>query len=173
MNQQERFYNVLRSFSNAMFISNGENGLHARPMTVAEVDHEADAVWFVTSMNNTAVEELKRDPDVSVAFQGQLKFASLTGYAEVMIDPDRVEKLWSEAWRIWFPEGKESSDLVLLKVQALHGEYWDMSGVEGVGFLYKAVRAYLEGNEMSVGKDINGRLSFINGDTSAETTASA
>ena len=32
-------------------------------------------------------------------------------------------------WRPWFPNGKESTDLCLIRVEPEIGEYWDQSGV--------------------------------------------
>lgn len=48
-----------------------------------------------------------------------------------------------EAYRPWFPEGKDTPDLVLLKVDTTWGEYWDsVSGEKTtMDFLKKMVGA--------------------------------
>merc|ERR1711879_1089472 len=59
------------------------------------------------------------------------------------IDKGGIEEIWKEAYRPWFPEGKDTPDLVLLKVDTTWGEYWDsVSGEKTtMDFLKKMVGA--------------------------------
>ena len=40
-------------------------------------------------------------------------------------DPAKVQSLWSEALRVWFPKGPEDPDITLIKVEVDTAEYWD------------------------------------------------
>ena len=39
-------------------------------------------------------------------------------------DPERIHRLWSPAWRLWFPAGPEDPDIALVDCRAAaHGEF--------------------------------------------------
>jgi hypothetical protein len=45
----------------------------------------------------------------------------------------------TEAYRPWFPEGRDTPDLVLLKVDTTWGEYWTSGQKTTLDFLKKMV----------------------------------
>jgi general stress protein 26 len=78
------------------------------------------------------------------------KFLSLCGNASVVKDKNKIDQLWSESWRIWFPEGKDSANLVLLKIEPIKGEYWDFSGImKKVMFAFEAGKALFTGEKLA------------------------
>lgn len=42
-----------------------------------------------------------------------------------MIDRERIESLWTEFARPWFPDGVDSFNLALLKLVPHRAEFWD------------------------------------------------
>lgn len=142
---KDHLYDLLSGFSTAMLVSHGgASGLHARPMAVAELKAGAET-YFATDRRSPKIAEIARDPNVLVTFQGRSEYASLAGTARVIEDRAVIERLWSEAWRVWFPGGKTDPNLVLLKVEPTSGEYWDNSGLEGLKYLFEGVKAVLQG----------------------------
>lgn len=143
--QEKRFHELLVGFENAMLVTRSTAGeLRARPMAVAQVESDND-LWFVTGTGSGKMDEIATDPHVCVTFQSSSQFASLSGQATMVRDPQKIDQLWKEAWKVWFPEGKRDPSLVLLRVEAQEGEYWDRSGVKGLKYLFQAGRAYLQG----------------------------
>lgn len=60
----------------------------------------------MTAFDSGKTAELFDEPEVAVAMQGNARVVSISGKAEVVIDrTDKVEELWSETWRPWFPGG--------------------------------------------------------------------
>lgn len=118
--------------------------LRARPMAVAQVEADND-LWFVTGTGSGKMDEIAADPHVCVTFQSSSQFLSLSGQATLVRDRQKIDQLWNEAWKVWFPEGKQDPSLALLRVEAHEGEYWDRSGVEGLKYLFQAGKAYLQG----------------------------
>lgn len=155
---REKFQDLLNGFSSAMLVTKRPDGaLRARPMNVAKVESDAD-LWFVTELDSGKIAEIATNPTVCVTFQGGKEYLSVTGEAQVVTDRSMVDELWNEAWRVWFPDGKESPDLSLLHVQASEGGYWDNSGLEGWTYLFKAGKAYLRGEKPEVGEDIHQKV---------------
>jgi general stress protein 26 len=119
-------------------------GLHARPMAIAELKPDTEA-YFATDRRSPKIAEISRDPNVLLTFQNASEYASLSGRAFVVTDRSTIERLWSNAWRVWFPGGKDDPNLVLLKVEPISGEYWDNSGIEGLKYVFEGLKAVLKG----------------------------
>ena len=119
---------LVGSIDYALFTTRGDDGapLHARPMAYRKVEDDGD-LWFFTKKSSRKVEELTADPQVLVSFADPKKqhFVSITGRAEVVADRPKVEALWNEIYRTWFPGGPKDDNVVLIRVRAEHAEYWD------------------------------------------------
>merc|ERR1711879_519621 len=115
---------LVKDFDNAMLITkNSSDQLRGRPMRIAKADVEQN-LWCITMQKNS-------------------EYISLSGNVHVSNDKGGIEEIWKEAYRPWFPEGKDTPDLVLLKVDTTWGEYWDsVSGEKTtMDFLKKMVGA--------------------------------
>lgn len=117
--------------------------LHARPMTVIEVD-DAGRLWFFTEIDSFKNIELDHDPRVTLFFKegdngGHLK---LDGTAAQVLDKATIHRLWSPKLRAWFTEGEDDPRVSLLRVDVSGGEYWDNrhgSAVAGIKMLFGAL----------------------------------
>jgi general stress protein 26 len=145
----ERFHSLVAGFKRALLVTRRGQRMHARPMAVAELIAGRDPV-FVTSLDSPKVGEIEADPQVLVTFQSDLQFATITGRAAILRDKARIDELWSEAWRVWFPKGKDDPALCLIRIAADEGEYWDASGVQGLKSLFRGASAYLKGTRPTV-----------------------
>ena len=145
MDNQRHLHELASAFRDAMLVSRGLDGrLHARPMALAEMQPDFDAI-FSTNLESPKIKEIETNPEVLVTFQSRSQFASFHGTASVVRDRAEIDRLWSESWRVWFPKGKDDPNLCLLKVSADRGEYWDTSGLEGIKFAIESVKARLAG----------------------------
>jgi general stress protein 26 len=144
-NDRKHLYDLLKDFDSAMLVTSAEDGsLRSRPMAIAGCDPNAP-LYFVTSVVSPKVKELERDPRVNIAMQGKTKYVSLSGVAHVVHDQTLIDRLWSEAWKVWFPKGKHDPAICLLAVEPHEAEYWDNAGAKGVRYLLQAVKAYANG----------------------------
>jgi general stress protein 26 len=144
---RERFHNLLTQFSHGMLVTRTPNAdLRARPLAVADIEDDDD-LWFVTSLGTGKVTEILKDPHVCITFQEGARYLSLTGRAVVVCDAERLKQVWKERWRTWFPEGPRDPQVVLLRINAEAGEFWDRGGLAGIRYLFRAGRDYLAGRE--------------------------
>jgi general stress protein 26 len=121
---------IVKALDICMLTTVDERGdLHSRPMSNnRDVEFDGD-LWFFTYGSSHKVDEVGRVPKVNASFadiENQL-YVSLTGRAEVVRDRAQIEELWKPELRAWFPEGKETPDIALLKVTVERAEYWDGS----------------------------------------------
>jgi general stress protein 26 len=147
-NPQKHLYDLLKDFSNAMLVSNDQSGrMHARPMAIADLKPDADA-YFATSIQSPKAGEIQNFPEVLISFQSATQFASISGTATLVKDRELIDRLWSEEWRAWFPGGKDDPDLVLIRVDAREGEFWDNSGLNGLSYAFEGLKAILKGEKL-------------------------
>jgi general stress protein 26 len=158
MDTQKHLYDLIKDFNTAMLVTHGANGgMHGRPMRVAQLQAGADA-YFATSIDSPKAKEIEADPRVLVLFQSTAKFAAVEGKATIVRDRALIEKLWVKEWSVWFPGGKDDPSLVLLKVDASSGEYWDNSGLQGLQYLFKGLKAILMKEKPEVDEKVHAKV---------------
>jgi general stress protein 26 len=143
-NKHKHLEELLEGFDTAMLITRHGDQQHARPMAVAAVDGPT-VVWFATTDDSPKAEEIRLDSFAVVTAQSDHKFVALTGRAELVNDRKKIDEFWSEAWRVWFPRGKDDPTLCLIRVTVDDAEYWDYSGTKGVTYAFEAAKAYVKG----------------------------
>jgi general stress protein 26 len=100
--------------------------LRSRPMQTQDFEFNGD-LWFFTSSKTHKTEEIESDNRVNVAYASPATntYVSVSGTAEIVKDKAKIDEYWNDILKAWFPEGKDSPDLVLLKVSVEQAEYWD------------------------------------------------
>lgn len=160
MDTYKKLVDLLHDFDTAMLVTRSNDGsLEARPMGVAQVEDDG-LLWFVTDRMSGKIADLKQDSQVAITMQSSGKFVSLSGVAAAIDDRVTLNELWRETWKIWFPDGKSSESIILIRIQPTHGEYWDNSGLEGLTYLLKAGTAYLQGKQPETDASINAKVSL-------------
>ncbi len=120
----------------------GTGAMHARPMAFRTNDFDGH-LWFFTKKDSRKVREISANPETLLCFADpkNQNYVSVTGKTDVIADRAKVKELWTEIYRTWFPNGPEDPNIVLLRVEIEHAEYWDTPSsvmVHAYGYL-KAV----------------------------------
>lgn len=141
---REKLAKMIKDIDFGMLTTQDEDGtLRSRPMSVnRKVDFDGD-LWFFTYGNSHKVIEAKKHPQVNVSFADikNNSYVSVSGTAELVRDSAKIESMWEPELKAWFPDGLNTPDLALLKVNAVKAEFWDgpSSMVAHVMALMKAV----------------------------------
>ena len=142
---KEKVFELIEDVRFAMFGTYDARGVcHSRPM--ARLDREGDALWFFTSATSRKIGEIARDSRVTLDFAdaSSQTYVSLTGTAEIIDDRARIEELWSEPLRTWFPDGKDDPDIRAVLVVPDTAEYWDTTSSSLV-YAYGYLKARMTG----------------------------
>lgn len=151
--KKKHLHELIADFSTGMLVTRAPDGhLHARPLALASAQHDGN-VYFSTSIEAPKVVELDADERVAVTFQDDKRYVSLAGTARTTRDRVLIDRLWSEAWKVWFPKGKDDPTLAIITVTPDTGEYWDQTGLAGVRYLFRSLEAYATGTKPSDGTD--------------------
>jgi general stress protein 26 len=117
----------MRQIDIAMLSTHAEDGsIASRPMSNnGEVEYEGHSYYFTMEDTHT-VGEIRRDPKVSLTFQGPKAFAvAVEGRAEIIQDKAQFQEHWSADIDKWFAQGIDTPGLALIKVSASRIHYWD------------------------------------------------
>ncbi len=138
------FIDFCKNFDQAMLVTKSVRGLIARPMIIAEIDSHGD-FWFSTDVDSGKVDEIHNNPEVCITMTNTTGNATVRGRATVVKDALKIKDLWSETWRVWFPDGPTDPRLVLIKVDTSEGEFWATGGIQGWKYLFAMAKSYVRG----------------------------
>jgi len=141
-----------------MLLSHSEAGkIVGRPMAVARV--EADTtLYLVTDIDSKKVDEINREPHVSLSVQASDGFAMLDGRCRVSQDRGMIDELWQDSWKPWFQGGKADPTIAILVISPIEGTYWNGGLGHGLSYLYRVVKARLTGDEIEIKPTDHGKV---------------
>jgi general stress protein 26 len=87
---------------------------------------EGFTVYLTTSAASEKVRELRANSNASAYYcdAHQYHGVTLTGTVEILSDPELKKQLWCEDWRIYWPEGADAADYVVLRLKPAKAEGW-------------------------------------------------
>lgn len=103
-----------------------ENKQHSRPMYTFELKDDG-IIWMFISKESRKVKEIEANPYVVLNYSNPQHdlYITINGKAELSNDIAKINELWSDRFKMWFPEGKSDPSLLLLKITPEEAEYWD------------------------------------------------
>lgn len=144
---------IIKDVKFAMLTTTSDEGhLHARPMTTQQKEYDGD-LWFIGAKDTEATHDMKARPQVNVSFSnpGKGSYLSLNGTAELVDDRSKLDELWSDIYKIYFPEGKEDPNIQLIKVNANGAEFWEGEGKART--LFQIAKGLIKGEQPDMGKN--------------------
>jgi general stress protein 26 len=129
----EKARQLLPSFRTTMLVTRASGGsaLHMRPMGLqGDLSHFGGTLWFFTDDRSPKVQEVERDPTVSLVFQSEQTscYLQLDGTAAVVSDRSKMRELFTPITRTWFPDGLDDPHLTLLRIDVTGGAFWESPG---------------------------------------------
>ena len=109
-------------------ISNGE--VTARPIgVVGGIGDGAfeGTLWFITDRRSHKVAAIESGALTTLLFQNDKEgnYLQLTGRATVVEDRVKLQEMYTNLQRTWFPKGLDDPDITLLRFDADGGCFWD------------------------------------------------
>ena len=102
-----------------------------------------DKLWFLTFRHSEKIAELKNDSRVLVSYakSSDYEYVSISGRAFLVEDPNRIEQLWTEGLRVWFPKGPDDPEIARIRVDVELAKYWtDAASIFTYAFAYVKAR---------------------------------
>ena len=123
----EKFKEIVKHESTCLFTTQlTQVPLTTRPMSIKKVCDQGN-FWFLSPSDSDKNREISNDPRVQlfISNTSNYEFLSLYGQATISRDREKIEELWSDIAKAWFPEGKDDPRVTVIKVAPEQGFYWD------------------------------------------------
>jgi len=151
----EKLRELVKDIDFCMLTTIDEEGdPHSRPMSSnGDIDPNGD-LWFFTNASSLKVNEVMTSPKVNVSFADpdNQRYVSVTGAAQLVRDPKKIDELWRPEFKMWFPKGKDDPEVALLCVSLEKGEYWD-SPSSTIGYALSFVSSLITGKQPDLGEN--------------------
>ena len=125
-----RLGELIEGIEVAMLTTHAADGsLVSRPLQTLELDASGDLIFF-TAADSGKLDELAANPDVNVAYANPQKqvYVSVRGTARWDRDRATIDALWSPVQKVFFPQGKDDPNLVVLRIRVRDAAYWESAG---------------------------------------------
>ena len=157
----EKLKLLMKELSMCLFSTNLKDGQAAitRPMS-AYLSESDNFIWFFSEKDSNKNSEIAADNYVQLYFSdmGKSTYFSVAGNAEIVLnDKEKIEELWNPFLKTWFQDGKDDTNLSLIKVTPDNGYYWDTKGNRIIN-LFKMAASVVTGKDLVDGED--GKLIF-------------
>jgi general stress protein 26 len=122
----QKIWNLIKDEHTAVLVTISPDGsLDSRPMGCIQKEFDG-TLWFLTFKDSPKIFEIAENQQalVSYAHPSDHKFISISGQARLVDDPAQVHALWSEGFRVWFPDGPNSPNIALLAVDVEVAKVW-------------------------------------------------
>jgi len=126
----EKLGELIDGIEVAMLTTHAADGsMVSRPLQTLEFDSSGELVFF-TAADSRKIEEMRANPDVNLAYAnpGKQIYISVRGNATIDRDRATIDELWSAMQKIFFPQGKDDPNLVVLRVRVRDAAYWESAG---------------------------------------------
>jgi len=127
---KQKIVEIMKKASNFSFFATSD-GDQPRVRPIASMVEDDMSVWMATSAASRKVQQIKKNPKVTLAFvqqpQGE-KAATIIGEAEIVEDMRQKKRVWGLASydpaQFW-PDGPETEDYCVLKIDIKKVEWWE------------------------------------------------
>lgn len=99
--------------------------MSARPMSTQQVEANG-TIWFFTDENQFGARSADGDAVLlSYASPAKQSYLAINGLAFIVKDKAKMQELWKDILKAWFPQGLDTPGIALLRVQPDNAHYWD------------------------------------------------
>ena len=145
-------WDLAKSMRKGMLYTNEGNRVVGRPMALVQ-DEFSGKLFFFSDSGTGKISQIREDSKVGVGFACPKddNYVHFDGSARVVRDQATKDQYWSKFLKLWFPEGKEAANVVLLEISVENIEYWDSHNA--VSQAIEAARALIKDDTAKLGEN--------------------
>lgn len=146
---KDKLWELIKDIKFGMFTHRNTHGvLHGHPLTTQNRSVDEDAkLYFFVQRDSEIASAVGSDRQVCVTYAdpGTDSYVSVSGEARIEDNQAKVDELFTEMAKAWFPGGPSDRSLALLSVRMRHAEYWETDDGKMVQ-LFKIAKAAVTGD---------------------------
>jgi general stress protein 26 len=127
---KQKIVKIMKKASDFAFFATGD-GDQPRVRAVSPLVENDMSIWVATMLSSRKVQQIRKNPKVNLAFvvppNGE-QSATVMGEAEIIKDMKQKKRIWgllSYDPSQFFPEGPESKEYCVLKINIKQIEWWE------------------------------------------------
>lgn len=131
--QADKLRELIQDVKFAMLTTRSLDGtLSSRPMTTLETEFDG-TLWFLASAGSLQIADIAQRPKINLGYASPDggRYVSVQGTAEVLHDSTKARELWNPAFKAWFPDGPDSDDVAVVKVEVASADWWETPAGQG------------------------------------------
>lgn len=107
-------------------VDSSDGTLRSRPMGTQQIEFDGE-LWFFTFDDSPKAREVSREHQVNVSYAdlGKQLYVSVSGKGDIVHDRAKMEELYTPYLKAWFPDGLDTPNIALLRVNVDKAEYWE------------------------------------------------
>ncbi|HZX72064.1 MAG TPA: pyridoxamine 5'-phosphate oxidase family protein [Rhodanobacter sp.] len=144
---------LIKGIEVAMLTTRTSDGsLVSRPLQTLKLDANGELIFF-TAANSHKIEDLTNDAGANLAYAhpGEHRYVSVRGRARMDRDTDTIHELWTPAQKIFFPEGRDDPNLMVLRIRVQDAAYWEAAD-NFIARAFDFARGMLDESPSNLGK---------------------
>lgn len=122
--REERMWEIAGDTDFCMFVTLEGKSPWARPMSTIARSNEKK-IYMLTDRNSVKDDQIKANPHVALAYASNPTFMTVRGVASLSSDREKIKELWSPGAQVFWPEGPEDANVIIIMVTPHEAEYWD------------------------------------------------
>jgi general stress protein 26 len=128
--ERARLWELIKDIKFGMLTTRHADGfLQSRPMTTqnSRLDEDGTLWLFMSRLGESAI-DLQADPAVCMSYAdtGKDSYVSVSANARISNDEAVKRALWTPLAKAWFPGGVDDPDLLLVCLDVVRADYWDV-----------------------------------------------
>jgi general stress protein 26 len=123
---RDRLWSLIGNEHVAVLVTvTADGSLDSRPMGCVQKTFDG-TLWFMTFADTAKLSEIVHNRNVLVSYAQptDYEFVSVSGRARIVDDHARIRQLWTEALRVWFPDGPSSPSIALIAIDVDMAKVW-------------------------------------------------
>ena len=144
----DKVWEMPRAIDIAVLVTESSNGLRGRPMSTIPTP-EKGVIYILTEAQSSAARDLRVDGKMMLSYVGRGDHLAVSGRATVNPDKGLVKDLWNPGAQLFWPDGPEAHDVVVLEIDPGHADAWDGPGL--LGGIASIVTAAVKGRSPDLG----------------------
>jgi general stress protein 26 len=144
----DRVWEMIKAIDIAMLVTRSADGLRGRPMSTIPT-REKGLIYILTESSSAAARDIRVDGSVFLSYQGRGDHVALQGKARVNPEKGLVKDLWTPGAQLFWPDGPEAHDVVVLEIDPGHADVWDGPGL--LSGLASIVKSAVKGETPDMG----------------------
>jgi len=104
--------------------------LRGRPMEVCHISDNGD-IYFFAQTSDEITAEITDHNHVSLCFRNSADddYTSVSGMVQLSKNNEDMVAFWDNKYERWIHEGLENPSIVLIKINPMYAEHWNLSGL--------------------------------------------